>query len=393
MRSVFARNDYNFLYARYFDDLATSGTVVADPSGWARPETEASIDLSPEKASNALSDYLIDNRKLIAPQKNVLLTLLGQWDLCQYEFSEVTITPSISAASLAVLLLLRNRGIKTVFFETPAYYATIDQATSISLQAVKIPSYHEQSYDWDLTILDQRRRNAIAVWLTQPRFALGQNQSLQRASSILSFLKSRDFLVIDETADQMWPTVLSTLRAGAQNPRLIKIRGFMKPLGLNALRMAFVIHGAQWRPLLQEFQWTVGAALDHYSLAAAVQIATAPLLFSSMLSASRARITSLRRRLGTLTVGSLISLSEMENGYLGSAFLDWNDLPGTYATKRRMLLEACRSMKMPVTLSSAMLFAHDTHRERVRINYFMPANDLEYCVNNLTKLTRMKMII
>jgi hypothetical protein len=40
----------------------------------------------------------------------------------------------------------------------------------------------------------------------------------------------------------------------------------------------------------------------------------------------------------------------------------------------------CRVCRMPVTVSSAMLFARDTSRQHVRLNYFMPARDLEYCV-------------
>lgn len=385
---LFDKNDYNSIYTRYFEDLVRSNSIVADPSGWARPETEVRIDLSIPMASALLSHYLVDNRTLIVRQKELLIALLNEWDTEHYQLDEVTITPSISTASLAIFLLLRAKGVKSVFFETPAYFATLEQARSVDLRCVRVPSYHDHSYRCDLTALRQRGRGPIAVWLTQPQFALGQNQSHEQIASIRTLLKCHDFLIIEETADQKWPTELSYLSVRARNLNIIKIRGYMKPLGLNALRIAFIIHAARWRPSLQELQWTVGAGLDYYSLAAAVQIAAKPRVFRSMLLAARERILSLHRRLALLSAGSLLGLSRMENGYLGSAFLEWAELPGTYATKRRTLLKACRSLRMPVTLSSAMIFARDPVRERIRLNYFMSERELEYCVINLANFMR-----
>jgi DNA-binding transcriptional MocR family regulator len=384
MSDPFEENDFDAVYKRYFEDLATAGLVVADPSGWARTEAEAEIAIAGQPA-RPLSHYIVDNRKNIASEKETLLRLLSTWDRQSYAFDEVTITPSISTASLAVLLLLRSRGVETVYFETPAYYVALDQASAIGLRPGRIPSYARDNFDWSPQAISSRRRSGVAIWLTQPRFALGDNQPLHRVQAILRALRERDFLIVDETADQSWPSALSSLVVNERGPTVIKIRGFMKPLGLNALRLALIIHASSYRPALQEAQWTVGAALDYFSLAAAVRVASEPGLFASLLGSARSRVVTLRRRLAAVAAGSALTLSSMENGYLGSLAVEWQNMSGSYPHKRRALLEYCRVCRMPVTVSSAMLFARDTSRQHVRLNYFMPARDLEYCVRELAR--------
>jgi histidinol-phosphate/aromatic aminotransferase/cobyric acid decarboxylase-like protein len=386
---LFDRNDFDLIYARYFKDIIAAGSGVADPSGWARTEAETHVQLPSSARLNDLSSYIIDNRKLIAPQKEQLVSILGAWDRQQYAFDEITVTPSISSASFAVLLLLRDQGIKTIFVETPGYYVTEEQAASIGMRIRRIPTYHCSGYRVDRGYIRSTANSPVAVWLTQPRFALGLNQRSDDAVSLLQCLRKRDFLVIDETADQHWPTSLSVLKIEQENSNLIRIRGYMKPLGLNGLRLAFIIHPARYRSLLQEFQWIVGAALDYYSLSAAVQIASDPALFQSMLFAARNRILAIYRRLCMLAHGTGISLSVMENGYLGSAIVDWGGVSGTYASKRRFLLEYCKALKLPVTLGSAMLFARDPSREHVRLNYFMSPRDLEFCIKSLVQLRKV----
>ena len=385
VNQVFDRNDFDIIYAKYFEDIIANGSAVADPSGWAQTETEVRTYLPPSPAPSSLSSYIIDNRLHIASQKEVLISLLQKWDCQKYEFDEITITPSISSASFAVLLMLRRNGVRTVFFETPAYYVTIEQAASIGIRICRIPTYYSDQYAWDPARLHRRSRSPVAVWLTQPRFALGLDQRHEHIVSLLQYTKSNDFIIIDETADQRWPTSLSNVKLHQGPSNIIKIRGYTKPLGLNGLRLSFIIHSAGHRSALQELQWTVGAALDYYSLAAAVQIASDPALFRSMLSAARNRILATYRRLSVLAFGKGIGLSAMENGYLGSATVDWSPGRGTYANKRQSLLEHCREWKLPVTLGSAMLFAHDPLREHVRLNYFMSTLDLEFCIQRLAQ--------
>ena len=382
----FYTNDYNIIYDRYFKELVASRQVSADPSGWAQSETEISIETLDVVKPTTLADYLIDNRNLIVAQKQTLLSLLQKWDNTDYDFDDVTVVPSISTASLAVLMLLANEHVNTLYFETPGYYVTLDQASSVGMRFRMIPTYRERGYEFDIKKVCKNRRGPIAIWLTQPRFALGQNQKINQMTSILSYLESRDFLVIDETADQAWPSTLSQFKTSTTGLNIIKIRGYMKPLGLNALRTAFIIHASRWRHAIQELQWTVGAALDYYSLASAVNIASDASLFCAMLNASRRRVERLHRELSALICDSPLSLSPMENGYLGTLILDWGIRRSPKIRER--LLEECRSWRMPVTLGSAMLFAQDPRLEHIRLNYFMPSRDLEFCARHIKEFAQ-----
>ena len=99
----FDRNDFDDIYSRYFEDLIAARDIAADPSGWAR--TEAPRDFaSLVPISGSLAHYVVDNRSLIAWAKEPILALLSRWDRSAYSYDEVTITPSISTATLAVLL-------------------------------------------------------------------------------------------------------------------------------------------------------------------------------------------------------------------------------------------------------------------------------------------------
>lgn len=378
--SVFEPNDFDEIYRVYFEDLIASGDVTADPSGWARTEPGAAFNPTVSMPSHLLGHYVVDNRRLLRDEKEAIRQLISGWDGRDYAWDELTLTPSISAASFATLLLLRSKGVRTIVFETPAYYSTMDQAEVLGLNVVLMPTHARDGYRWRVDDWTSAANESCAYWLTQPRYALGRNQSIADCEELVTQLGSSRYLVIDETADQSWPTRLSSIPAG-EHSNLFKIRGFMKPLGLNGLRLAMVLHAAEWRPALQELLWLVGAALDRYSLVAASEMARMPDIFPTMLDAARKRVATLHARLTLASRATPLELSPMENGYLGVVELDWR----TAATRRGRteLLTFCRGERMPVTLGPAMIFARDDNRERVRLNYFMPRPDLERCIDRL----------
>lgn len=380
----FDRNDFDDIYSRYFEDLIAARDIAADPSGWAR--TEAPRDLAPPAPAirGSLAHYVVDNRSLIAWAKEPLLALLSRWDRSAYSYDEVTITPSISTAALAVLLRLRASGTTRILFETPAYYATIEQANALGIETRLLATHFDDAYRWEPAAMAAAAGPDCACWLTQPRYALGDNQRPADIVDLLHSLPSGSSVVVDETSDQNWPSVLGPIRVGGDAAPLIKIRGLVKPLGLNGLRLAAIMHPVSDRAAFQELQWLVGGALDAYSLAAGMQLAEVDDLYPSMLAAARSSIARRRRRLAMTARRAPIHLSSMDNGYLGTMELEWANGDGGVA-KRGRLLEFCRNEKMPVTLGSAMLFARDRRRERVRLNYFMPMGELEYSVRALRR--------
>lgn len=48
-----------------------------------------------------------------------------------------------------------------------------------------------------------------AVWITQPRFALGINRNKKNIREIINHLNSQDYLVIDEATEQLFPSFLN----------------------------------------------------------------------------------------------------------------------------------------------------------------------------------------
>lgn len=376
----FEKNDFDRIYATYFEDLIAQDRVAADPSGWARTEPGVQMHLPVPMPPELLGHYVVDNRKLIAPQKDKLRRLFSDWDARDYLFDEITLAPSISAASLATLLLLRSMGVRRILFETPAYYAVLDQAELFGFETELVATHASHQYRWQPAVWAASRREACAFWLTQPRYGLGINQNASDLGALLADVGPEQFVVIDETADQSWPSVLSDFRSGS--PRgLIKIRGIMKPLGLNGLRLAAILHAPCWRFKLQELLWLVGAALDRYSLVAAEEIAETPRLFATMLQSARHRIVAAQRFIAAAARGKPLIVSSMENGYLGVVEIDF--ARAARQRDRAELLSHCRQARMPVTLGPAMIFARDELRERVRLNYFMPRRDLEYCISEL----------
>jgi hypothetical protein len=385
----FERNDFDDIYTAYFEDLIATNGLRADPSGWARTEPGATFRCAAPMPPESLGHYVVDNRRLIAPEKNAVLALLSRWDERDYGYDELTLVPSISTASLAALLLLRSQGVTEILFETPAYYATVEQARTLGLRTGLIASHPDTEYRWDPTTSISRSDEPRALWLTQPRYSLGIDQCVNDLVDLQALMGKRDFLIIDETADQAWPSRLAAVPIGSSNPNLIKIRGLTKPLGLNALRLAGLLHAPCWRPALQEFQWLVGGALDRYSLVAAAQMATIPDLFETMLRASRARVAMLHLRLSALS-GPRLQLTPMRNGYLGTVELCWERPEEPSRGRRTALLEFCRERRMAITLGSAMLFARHPLRERIRLNYFMPGPELEYSVEALREFAERK---
>jgi histidinol-phosphate/aromatic aminotransferase/cobyric acid decarboxylase-like protein len=380
----FEENNFDKIYETYFEDMIAQECVAADPSGWARTEPGAQMTLEVPMPPELLGHYVVDNRKLIAPQKEKLKRLFSEWDGRDYLFDEITLAPSISAASLATLLLLRSVGVRRILFETPAYYAVLDQAELFGFETELVATHACHQYRWQPSIWAVGKNEACAFWITQPRYGLGINQNADDVAALLADIGPEQFLVIDETADQCWPSVLSSIQSTSLRG-LIKIRGIMKPLGLNGLRLAAILHAPCWRLKFQELLWLVGAALDRYSLIAAEEIAETPHLFATMLQSARQRIVVAQRLIAAAAHGKPLVVSSMENGYLGVVEIDWEH--AAYRRDRAELLAHCRQARMPVTLGPAMIFARDESRERIRLNYFMPRQDLEYCISQLAAFT------
>jgi len=364
---AFRPDDFDAINTRYFAGLREYGHLFADPSGW-RDTFTLSADLLtvPQVEPAALGRYYIDEGNLLGGIKEHVVGLISAWENRSVAWNEVTLVHSVSAATMQVLIALWRRGVRTILFETPAYAVTMNQAEALGIRVVAIPTYRHESFRAPLSRDFVARHSPCAVWLTQPRMSLGYDQSIETVGGILSTLSHRDYLVVDEATEQRFPSCLHSL--GGSNDRLIRLRGVLKGLGLNGLRLAFVLHHKAFRADLENAEEVTGGSLDLFSLETAASLGRNVSRFKSMLEAAVGQIAALRRRAERLTAGSPVKLSRLVNGYIGCAFID---LVGTdYDVQRDRLLEHCRDRGVPVILGASMRFAFDPACEIVRLNYF-----------------------
>jgi aspartate/methionine/tyrosine aminotransferase len=289
---------------------------------------------------------------------------------------EVTLCPSVSCANLALLCAMKRRGIHRIVFETPAYFATIEQARMLGFDVVRVPSARANGFEVpiDVFVALARAREHSAVWLTQPRFGIGTDQSLQRIQALGAALGHQHSLVLDEAGEQRHPSTLCTI--GSLECDVARTRGLVKGIGLNGLRISFILHPRHWREDLERVLETAGASIDRYSLIGAADLASSANLLPSLLAAANDQVCSLRRQLEVQLLGGWAVPTPLHNSYIGTVILDLSDLPGSYMEQRVALLEECRDLAMPVVLRASIGFAFDPSWEGVRINYFTPAENV-----------------
>jgi len=331
-----------------------------------------------------LAHYRIDEGRALGRTKELIVQLISAWEDHEVEEDNVTLCHSVSEATLATLIFLKRKNISTIIFETPGYGVTINQAKHLGLSVLLCPTYTKYNYQIDLEALNLERLSPCALWLTQPRMSLGFDQSIPSIESALDKLSDNDFLVIDEATEQHFPSHLRGLWKRA-DPRIIRLRGFLKGAGLNGLRLAFLLHHARLRSSIEGSQEVIGTSLDAFSLQAAVAVAEAEGRLKDLLHVANQQTTSLRIKAERISFGTDVHISRLVNGYIGCAMLDLRQIPGSYEEKRKSLLRYCFERRMPVLLGASMRFAFDADWERIRLNYFTQTNQLLRGIANLVE--------
>lgn len=382
----FRRNDFDPVYYDFFEEVWDSGDVYADPSGWNDTESTAAGLLPMIRVNEAaLGRYYLDEDKTLGTLKEQILQLVEFWERRTLGWDEMTLYNSVSTATAAVLVALKRLGARTVVFETPAYGVTVNQAKHSGYKVVLIPTYYRDNFALPLQHAVLRRPHPVVFWLTQPRMSLGIDQEDGVVEKLLGELSPDDYLVIDEATEQRCPSILSHL---PQDARVLRIRGLLKPLGLNGLRLSCVLHAGDLRVCLENAQDVIGASLDLYSLQMAAELSQKKELFFNMLSVANTQVTELRRKAEFLALGSEVRLSRLVNGYMGSVFVPFKGGRRKYRENRARLLEYCRARRMPVILGSNMLYAFDPEWEQIRLNYFSREHHILRAIEVLTTFTR-----
>lgn len=376
-RLRFPRDDYDEINSEYFSEILSSGSWLALPAGWHNPHSDAALQFkvhSVEKSDTIR--YALDEGRALGERKSCVLKMLSDWEGRTVGWDEITLCPSVSTANLLVLSAIRARGLRSVLFEAPAYYATIAQAEMLDLEVLRI--FNTTPSDFDVNpaeIRDSLPEAPCAIWLTHPRYGVGTNQSVERIQAISEVARRGDVIVIDEAAEQMFPSTLCKL--DQIKCEFVRTRGLVKGIGLNGLRLAAVLHPPKWRAGIQEFLEAVGASLDAFSLANFNSLALTPSFLPALLATANRQVVRHRQRVESLTRGSWATPTPLANGYIGSLLLDFSRLPGTYESKRVSLLQYCKKRRVPIVLGASIGFPQVDTFEAVRLNYFTSLENVE----------------
>ena len=374
----FMPDDFDRIYQKYFKRLKESNNIKYDPSGWLNTISKASElysfdgKISPKDIVPYYSDYYDQ----LSFYKDSISKLLTAWDNYKYPSDEYTLCSSVTLGSLIVLSVFAKRNIRNVFFETPAYYASINQAKSLGMNYFTIPTYRDQNFDLNINIEEIKKAGPCIIWITQPRMSLGLNQNPEAISELYSRLPENSYIVIDEAAEQLFPSRLSSLTV-EKYPRIIKIRNIYKGLGINGIRLSFISHARSFQAEIQRDLENFQGAVDYFSLLNAADFGTNIERFKLMMTIANEQTTSLRKNISRVFENEFISFSKLENGYVSSVCVDLSKFEYGYRTNRENLLKYCFNHGIPIILGATMKFAYHEQREFIRLNYFKPAAEIE----------------
>jgi histidinol-phosphate/aromatic aminotransferase/cobyric acid decarboxylase-like protein len=385
--TVFGIDDYESVQNRYFGDLRKDGRIDADPSGWLRTRSDAEAFIPfPKLEPHDFSRYYLDEGNALGSHKERIRRLLEAWEGAALSQSQFTLCPSGTCSALLTLGALKARGVQRVIVETPAYFGLIEQLTVLGFDFSLVPTYRREGYA--LPAIDKRllRDEPFAVWLTQPRASLGFNQPARLIETLLALAGSRNYVVIDEVTDQTFPSHFGVLHGNNRSVNLIRIRSFMKGMGLNGFRLSAILHPCSMRATFEEYLEAFGGSLDAHSILAVDELGDDLPRFRSMLAAANAQVNDLRRRVEVFTRGSKIAVNKLVNGYIGSMVVDTSSLGRNDEERRIGLLEGCRTERTAIVLGSSFYVAKDPPLEAIRLNFFTEPQHMLRGIANVLRI-------
>lgn len=381
-RKTFLPDDFERISNKYFKKLRATGNVSADPSYW----FDQSSNVTKVFGAENLQRYVSDFYSGLKQYKNRIIKLIENWDNNEFGYDSITLCSSVTSGSLVILSSLKELGVEEIFFETPAYFASINQAEKLGFKVTLIPTYSENEYKIDPGYFIDGKSKKYALWVTQPRFALGVNQCKDDIEAILNLIGPDNYLVVDEATDQYFPTHLNEFNCNKHN-NLIKVRSFFKGMGINGPRIAFILHSEELRSLFEFEIEKMQGSIDYFSLNFLYDLSADIKKFKTMLKVANDQVVENYETIEKISVGSLVKPSPLVNGYIGSVSIDLSHLNMKHLKSRETFLKYCHANQLPVIVGASMRFAVEEKREFVRLNYFNKPKDLFKGVEILSRFS------
>jgi DNA-binding transcriptional MocR family regulator len=334
--------------------------------------------------------YIDEGDGLPGPSKGEVGELLSELEGRSISQEEFSLCPSATCATLVVLASLKALGVSTIRFETPTYYAPVEQTDAFELHREMIPTFYRDGYSVCRELaVSNAPQMPLALWMTQPRFAIGFDQPRALLGAILEELaQTGSYLVVDEVMDQSFPAHLAQLgtTGAGKDLRLIRIRSFLKAAGINGIRLSVILHSPSMRPHIVNALEMFGGGVDAFSLAAISRLAQDRTRYGTMLRAANAQVNRLRVRAERMLRGTPLHINSLRNGYVGSMVADVSRFGSTWEERRANLLEGCRRVRTPIVLGASFYVALDPPNETIRLNFFTPPDELLRGISNVLGL-------
>ncbi len=384
----FEPDEYTAINTRYFADIRRRRQVAIDPSGWIDTLSEAGQIELPPGPKLPLGRYYMDEGDALGNVRTDLHQLLETWEGTEFDPTCFTACPSVGSASLLTMAVLSRRNVRRIVFETPCYFAAILQAECLGFDVVLAPTYRHKKYQRPVKYERPIKGQPTVWWLTHPRVTLGFDQDVALLQAMVGRIGIGDFIVIDEALDQSFPSQLSqTLRINHE-PRIVRLKSFGKPLGLNGYRLAFILHHPTLRYDMIDCLETYAGAIDAKSLEAACAVASEPKHFRAMMQVANHQVVALRVAAERLAAHTDVFINPLTNGYLGSAVVNCAALGPDQVTRRHRLLLGCKRRRMPVIVGPSMHFASDPPTEAIRLNFFSKREHILLAVEALAEIAK-----
>ncbi len=368
--SMFEKNDYLQTIDEHYAEFIGGGSVSADLSGWENsPFALPIVETWTPPTVADLSRYYVDSGQRLKRLKARLIPALEILESDEIEPNDFTLIPSATSGIAIVLAYLKEQGVKELFVEAPTYYAVMDAAGRLGIACnfvAPLESESEQVTSDLKRLEDILSRPGVCLWLHQPRYALGCDLNRNHLEALSARAVDGRFLVLDEANDDTVPSLARTLH---RKSNVLRLRSLTKVFGLNGVRIALLLHPAGARDKIVDIMWSVGGALDWFSVSVAESVAVPKNLYADMLRQMHERLLPQRR----LTIACLrdipVRLLPGETGFLGSIRLDWRSLAGTEQEKRSRLIHHMAARRIPVMLGAHVYMPKQIGFEHIRLNF------------------------
>ncbi len=367
---LFMRDDFFDISARLAEKTDKPISLVA------ADHTKVEVPDFPFTAiegKKGLVDYANNDTRVGRRARQQIVEIIGRERVFgNIDIHNITLAPSITSASMNVLLTLSQLGVTSIGLATPCYYATKFQIERIGLQPVLLPTYTRQDFNLassnDLSVFD-------VLWITHPIISLTKDFAFDQFSAWLEQNQGhkRKIIVIDEAVDCKQPHVMNVEDFFKNDIEIIRLRSFFKQFCINGQRLSYIVSSKSLAEILSHETWVAHGGVDQFSLSTLKWVLDNPDKYDNLSGLMLTNCARECRALQNMLAGTNIRIPDYQNGYITSLEIDmraWKSYQNAgHAAARKELIDYLLNINVLPTLAPSMYFAHDDGIERLRLGF------------------------